>query len=164
MSGQIYLMASKREKFVQRSFRLVGETALKTLMALLPNLPLDDERPLQVLIREEPKIRKPDQNSLMWAGPLKDIAEQAYVDRRTFRADVWHEHFKEIYLPEEFDAELTKEGYRKYDFTPGGKRVLVGSTTELTVKGFAIYLQQIEAFGANLGVQFHASPNDRAAA
>lgn len=44
MSGQIYLMASKREKFTQRSFRLVGETVLKTVMALLPNLPLDDEK------------------------------------------------------------------------------------------------------------------------
>jgi len=57
-------------------------------------------------------------------------------------------------------AEIVKDSYRKYDTRPDGKRVLVGSTTELTVKGFAIYLQQVEAYGANLGVIYSANPND----
>ena len=74
-------------------------------------------------------------------------------------------HFKELFLPETFQsaehqAEIAKEGYRKYDTSPGGKRILVGSTTELTIKGFAIYLQQVEAFGANLGVIYSANPNE----
>jgi hypothetical protein len=149
-----------RAKFETRKIRLVGELQLRTVLALLPNLPLDAEHPLEVLIREEVKGRKPDQNALMWAGPLKDIAEQAWLDGRQFSDVVWHHHFKTLYLPEEFDAELCKEGYRKWDYSPAGDKVLVGSTTELTVKGFALYMEQVYADGANMGVEFHANPND----
>lgn len=150
----------KRQTFVTRKIRLVGEQQRETAIAMIRNMPLDAKNPLEVVAREEVKARKPDQNALMWAGPLKDISEQAYVDGRRFSDVVWHEHFKELFLPDEFDAELCKEGYRKWDYTPAGKRVLVGSTTELTVKGFAQYLTQVEAFGANLGVLFHANPNE----
>lgn len=149
-----------RSKFETRKVRLVGELQLRTVLALLPNLPLDPAHPLEVLIREEVKGRKPDQNALMWAGPLKDISAQAWLDGRQFTDVVWHHHFKTLYLPEEFDAELCKEGYRKWDYSPAGGKVLVGSTTELTVKGFALYMEQVYADGANMGVEFHANPNE----
>lgn len=151
---------SARPKFETRKIRLIGELQLRTALALLPNLPLDAAKPLEILIREEVKARKPDQNSLMWSGPLKDIAEQAWIEGRQFSTKVWHEHFKESYLPEEFDAELTKEGYVKWAFDHKGNCRLVGSTTELTVKGFAQYLEQVYAEGANMGVEFHANPNE----
>lgn len=153
-------MGQARSKFQARKILLRAEMQRDAAIALLRNLPLDASKPLELVVREEVKARKPDQNALMWAGPLKDIAQQAWVDGRQYRDVVWHEHFKEMFLPDEFDADLCKEGYRKYDFTPAGKRVLVGSTTELTVKGFSQYLEQVYAFGANLGVQFHANPND----
>ena len=86
---------------------------------------------------------------------------------RTYSDVIWHEMFKEKFLPDETTfqtpeqrAEMVKEKYRKYDTRPDGKRVLVGSTTELTIKGFAIYLQQVEAFCANLGVIYSANPNE----
>lgn len=145
----------KRQKFVTRTIPLVGPLQLRTALALLPNLPLDADKPLELVIREKAKARKPDQLALMWAGPLKDIAEQAYINGRSFSAEVWHEHMKREHLPEEYDEELTKEGYRKWDITPRGERVLVGSTGDLTVKGFAQYLEQVYADGANMGVQFH---------
>lgn len=150
----------KRDQLKTRKILLRTELQRQTAIKALSSLPLDEAHPLEVVFREEVKVRKPDQNSAMWSGPLKDISEQAYVDGRTYSDVVWHEHFKELFLPEDFDPELCKEGYRKWDFTPSGKRVLVGSTTELTVRGFALYLQQVEAFGANLGVEFHANPND----
>lgn len=153
-------MTTQRQKFITRTIRLVGEMQLNTALALLPNLPLDSAKPLELVIREEVRARKQDQNSAMWSGPLADIAQQAYVQGRTYSAEIWHEHFKTEYLPEEFDAELTKDGYVKWDFTPAGERILVGSTKQLTIKGFAQYLQQVEAYGASLGVQFHANPND----
>lgn len=96
----------------------------------------------------------------MWSGPLKNISEQVWVEGRTYSADVWHHQMKVLYLPEEYDEELTKEGYKKYDFTPTGERLLVGSTTQLTKKGFALYLEQIYAFGAGEGVQFSANPRE----
>jgi len=145
-----------RQKFPTRQIMLRTVQQRGIVMALLPNLPLDEANPIEVIIREPVKARGMDQNALMWVGPLADIAAQAWVDGRQFSADVWHEHFKREYLPEEFDPELTKEGYRKWDYTPAGERVLVGSTTQLTKRGFSQYLEQIEADGAGMGVQFGA--------
>jgi hypothetical protein len=147
---------TKREKYPTRSILLVGDMQKETACLLIKHAPTDRINPIEVVIREPVKARKADQNSLMWAGPLADIAEQAYVEGRTYSAEVWHEYFKEQYLPEEYDAELCKEGYEKWAMRPDGKRVLVGSTTQLTVKGFAQYLTQIEAHGAILGVMFRA--------
>ena len=154
-------MSEKRDKYPPRRIRLVGENQRVTAMTALRNAPIDPGRPLEVLIREEVKARKLDQNALMWRGPLFDISEQAYVSGRTYSAEVWHEQFKIEHLPEEFDPELCKEGYRKWDITPRGGRILVGSTTDLTVKGFSEYLEKIHADGASLGVDFHANPRER---
>ena len=152
---------SGRQKYVTSVIRLVGPLQLQTAIAKLQNAPLDEARPIEVVIREEQKARPPDANSRMWAGPLRDIAEQAWVNGRQFSNVVWHEHFKREYLPEDDDpalSELAKDGYRKWDIDPAGNRVLVGSTTQLTRKGFSIYLEHITAFGANLGVMFHEAP------
>lgn len=146
----------KRDKYPTRSIMLVGDMQKETACLLIKQAPIDQVNSLEVIIREQVKARKPDQNSLMWVGPLADIAEQAYVQGRTFSAEVWHEYFKEQYLPEEFDADLCKEGYVKWAIRPDGKRALIGSTTQLTIKGFAQYLAQIEAHGASLGVMFRA--------
>ena len=146
----------KRENFMTRSLLLVGSMQAETAIQVIRNAPLDPIRPIEVLIREQPQKRKPDQNAAMWAGPLKDIAEQAWINGRRFSEDVWHEHFKREHLPEEFEEGITKEGYRKWDHTPKGERVLVGSTTDLLVKGFAIYLEKVIADGANMGVMFSA--------
>jgi hypothetical protein len=94
----------------------------------------------------------------MWVGPLADIAEQGYLKGRTYIAEIWHEYFKRKYLPEQFDPAKCMDGYRKWDYDPDGERLIVGSTTKLTKAGFAEYLTQVEAFGANLGVRFTESP------
>ena len=112
---------------------------------------------LEVVFREHKDARSLDQNAAMWAGPLRDIAEQAWVNRQQFSAEAWHEHFKREFLPEDDDPEideLVKDGYRKWTILPTGDRVLTGSTTQLTRKGMARYLQQIEVFGAQMGVLF----------
>lgn len=157
----------KRDPYPQKKVRLVGEIQRENAIKVLQNAPLDTEKPLEFILREEVKPRKMSQNDLMWACQLKCISEQAYVQGRTYSDVIWHEMFKEKFLPDETlfqtpeqRAEMVKEKYRKYDTRPDGKRVLVGSTTELTIKGFAIYLQQVEAFGANLGVIYSANPNE----
>ena len=148
-----------RPKFTQRKIRLVGPVQLATAMALLPNLPLDQANPLELVIREEVKARKPDQNALYWAGPLKDISDQCWIGGKQYTSEVWADYFKRLFLPDEYDAELCKdETYIKWSYGPDGEPVLVGSSTDLTIKGFAQYLEQIHAFGANLGVQFHEAP------
>ena len=155
----------KRDKYPTRKILLRTDAQRELAATVLRNAPLDADHPLEFLMREEVKARKLDQNSLMWVGPLADIAEHGYVDGRRYADVVWHEFFKREFLPEEFDAELCKEGYRKWDMDPKGRRVLVGSTTQLTVKGFALYLTQVEAYGAGeLGVKFHANPREQRAA
>ena len=143
-----------RQKYPRRSFLIQSPQVLERAMLVLRNIPIDPGKPLQVTISEEVKVRKLDQNALMWAGPLKDIAAQVYLDGRTYKPELWHEYFKKTYLPERYDPELCKEGYEKWNYDPSGDRVCVGSTTELTVKGFAQYLEQIYAFGIGQGVQF----------
>lgn len=150
-----------RQKFAERKLYLVGETQRDSLIALVRNLPLDPVAPLEVVIRERVKARKLDQNALYWAGPLKDIADQAWLDGKQFTAETWAHFFKREFLPEDDDQELAtlaKEGFRKWEVGPDGERVLTGSTTQLTVRGFSQYLEHILAFGANLGVRFSAPP------
>ena len=152
-----------RQPMKPLSIRLTGEIQRSAAFARLENLPIDAEAPIEVVFREEQKVRKMSANDRMWAGPLKDIAEQAWLNGRQYSAEVWHEYFKAEFLPDfdtpEFEA-MTREGYRKWDSGPSGERVLVGSTTQLLKRGFALYMLQVEAFGANLGVQFSASPRE----
>lgn len=151
-----------REKFTKRVIFLRAEQQRDTLLALVRNLPLDADKPLQITVEEFRPARKLDQNALMWAGPLKDISEQAYLEGRRYSAEVWHEFFKRNLLPDTDDGTgLVKAGYAKWDLDPSGERVLIGSTTQLTVRGMALYITEMEAFAANLGVQFHSNPNER---
>jgi len=150
-----------RQRFEQRRFLLRGEAVRDNVLALVRNLPIDTARPLEIIVREEIKGRRLDQNALYHAGPLKDIADQAWTDGRRYAPEVWHEFFKREFLPEQFNDQLCTEGYEKWATDPGGNPVLVGSTTKLTKKGFAQFLEAVYAFGAGLGVQFHANPNER---
>ena len=168
--------AMTRQRFTERKIVLLSAVQLATALALLPNLPLDPAYPLEVVVRERVKGRKLDQNALYWAGPLRDIADQAWLDGKQFTAETWAHFFKREFLPEDelvpdggvpavlvnrpIVEGLSKDKYAKWDFTPDGERILVGSSTQLTIRGFALYLEQVIAFGASLGVQFSASPNE----
>jgi hypothetical protein len=147
--------------FPRRQLFMRSEQARESALSLIRNLPLDEAKPVTVTVEAFRPARKPDQNALMWAGPLKDIADQAWLEGRQFGAETWHEFFKRNLLPEDDapDLELlVKAGYRKWDIDPAGQRVLIGSTTQLTVRGMALYITELEAFGANLGVQYGARP------
>lgn len=149
---------SSRPPLAPRTFRLVDEEVRARILAAVKHLPIDTLRPIEVVFREEQKRRRADANAAMWAGPLRDIAEQAWLDGRQFSAEVWHIFLKRQLLPEDYDPHLCLEGYCKWDIDPAGYRVLVGSTTQLTVKGMGEYLEALHAFGASLGVEYSARP------
>jgi len=149
-----------RAKYATRPFLVSSELVRETLLNAIRNLPIDAEKPLQVLIREEVKVRKLDQQALLFAGPMRDISEQAWFEGRQHSVEVLHAYLKRELLPEDFDPELCVEGYIKWEIDPGGNRVLVGSTKQLTVKGYSLYLEGVFAFGASMGVEFRASPNE----
>lgn len=149
---------SERPPLARRPFRLVSEDVRERIISALRHLPIDELRPLEVVFQEEQKKRKLDQNAALWAGPLRDISEQAWLDGKQYSAEVWGFFFKRQLLPETYDPELCMENYSKWSIDPAGDRVLVGSTTQLTQKGHSQYREAIEAFGASLGVEFGARP------
>jgi hypothetical protein len=143
-----------RTDYLPKVIRLVGKLQADTAISAIQNAPIDIERPLEVIIREEQKGRSLSANALMWAGPLNDIATQAWVHGRQYSALIWHEYFKEKFLPNFPDPKQVKEGYMKYEETPDGRRVLTGSTNKLTKYGFSLYIENIYVYGAELGVRF----------
>ena len=88
-----------RDKFPTRTIFLCGPEQRIMAERILANAPLDAHKPLEFVIREQVKQRKPDQNSLMWSGPLKDISEQAYVGNRRYSDEVWDHQFKTKCVP-----------------------------------------------------------------
>ena len=143
-----------RNDYLTRTFRLISKSQIDLAKNAIDNAPIDLEHPLELIIREEQKGRSLSANALMWAGPLNDIAQQAWVHGKQYSALIWHEYFKEKFLPEVGNIKDTKEGYKKYEETPDGRRVLVGSTSKLTKAGFSNYMEQIYAYGGELGVKF----------
>lgn len=153
----MYIILNTRPEYKTRTIVLATEQHRLQAYAMLVNMPYGTE----VVGREISKARKPDQSSLMWAGPLRDIEQQAWVNGRQFTADTWHEYFKMMFAPEDDDPELDSlviECYRKWSITPDGTRVCTASTKKMKSKGMARYLDQIHAFGGDLGVRFTTPP------
>ena len=150
---------AKRDKYPTRNIRLIGEVQVETAVRAVQLAPVDRDHPIEVVIREMVRARSSSANARYWAV-LHEIAEQGYVNCRTFSAETWHEHCRREFLPEDTDPEISllvadPEKYRKWGYLPSGDRIIVGSTTDLTVRGFAEYLEQVYAMGAELGVLFH---------
>ncbi len=125
----------------------------------------DDGHVLAVRLYEYKDQRTLEQQGLMWIR-LGEIAAQAWVGGRQYPDDVWHEHAKREFLPdEEGPTKRARKGYRKWDYLPNMDRVLVGSTTGLTTFGMAEYMTQILAYGSTeLGVHFAPTPREMASA
>lgn len=141
-----------RTKFQTRQILLRSQQQVDTLLFLIPNLPLDSEKPLEVLIREPVKQRGVDQNGLYFKR-VGEIAEQAWLKGRQYSKDVWHVYLCQYEMQEEIE---TKDGERRskwVDMPDGGRTVI--STTQLSKACFAEFTAIVEAFGASLGVRFN---------
>lgn len=149
---------SNRPPLVRRPFRLVTEEVRERIIAAVRHLPLDTLRPIEVVFQEHRPARGETQNALYWAM-LNEIAAQAWIEGRQYSAAVLHEWVKQNMLPEDVpppDPADVRENYKKWEYGPDGERFLVGSTTMLTVRGFANLITMVEVFGSNLGVEFSA--------
>ncbi|MDB5822207.1 MAG: hypothetical protein JWR21_911 [Herminiimonas sp.] len=146
-----------RQKFTTRTITLVSAVQIDTALAVIPNLPIDAKRPLELVIREQVKVRGLDANGYYWLR-LGEIAEQAWFHGRQFSKEVWHEYCRQNLMPESI---TTKDGEvrSKWLESPDGSPVVI-STTLLERGCFAEYTTAVEAFGGSLGVMFSANPNE----
>ena len=148
-----------RPRFQTRSILLRTEIQRESAQALLDNVPLDAEQPLEVVFREPVKARGLDANGYYWMR-LGEIAEQAWLNGRQYDKDTWHEYARQNLMPETIK---TKDGEvrSKWVAVPSGRPVVI-STTQLERRCFAQYTEAVEAFGAGLGVEFSANPREMA--
>ena len=147
-----------RKKVQTQTILIRSDLQKKLASSLVEGIQVDSEHPVEVRISERSLKRNNQQNALLWAV-LGDIARDVKVEygegkERRYSAEIWHEYFKREFLPEDESFGHTRYQYRKWDYTPNGDRILVGSTTDLTVFGFTQYIEQIFAFGAEKGVRF----------
>lgn len=101
--------------------------------------------PLRLIVTSAESKRNAEQNKYYWRGVLQQIEEQAWVDGKQFKKEVWHEFFAK------------KFGYYDEMSMPDGEIILRRkSTTEYKVREFADYTTSVTAYGAQeLGVRFY---------
>lgn len=148
---------STRPKFETRKFLLSKQTAVDGALGLIRNLPIDPDRPLEVVVREPVKGRSLDANAYYWLR-LGEIAQQAFIDGKQFDSEVWHTYLKRNVMPEQVTL---KDGSvrSKWVEQPDGELDVI-STTKLEKSCFHDYTLCVEVFGAELGVRFSANPRE----
>lgn len=106
---------------------------------------IDANEPLRLILTTAEQKRRAEQNAFYWSAVIAAIADQAWVNRRKFDKDVWHEHVAGMFCPKvECTNPITGEVFSRRK-----------STTEMGVKEFARYVEQVQAYAASeLGVVF----------
>lgn len=148
-------LPAKRQPIAKFIVLIRSEQQKELLVNKISHLPVDSDRPIQVTISEEVKVRGLDQNGYYWLR-LGEVSAQAWSAGRQYSSDVWHEYCKRNVMPDQVE---TKNGemVSKWIESPDGQAIVI-STTELSKKQFAEYTEMCEAFGAGLGVMFSARP------
>lgn len=136
--------------------------ALQTVIRIITRYTeamLQAGKPLAVHLYEYVEGCTYPQQKFMWLT-ITQIARQASIDGRKFHKDVWHQHLKETFLPEEDGpSKRCKKHYRKWIYMPNGERRLNASTNDLTTFGKSEYQMKIDAYATQeLGVRLSANP------
>ena|ERR1700741_3308859 len=146
-----------RQPFKTRNILLRTMEQVNHAIHLIVNLPLDDKKPLEIVIREQVKGRGLDANGYYWLR-LGEIADQSWFNGKQYNSDLWHAYAKRNIMP---DIVTLKDGSEvsKWIESPDGSLEVI-STTLLEKGCFANYTQLVEVFGASLGVEYSANPRD----
>ena len=149
--------AAKRNPIAKIIILIRSEQQKELLASKINNLPVDADRPIQIVISEETKARGIDQNGYYWLR-LGEIAAQAWSNGRQYHSDIWHEYAKRNVMPDMVEVK-SGEVISKFIESPDGNPVII-STTQLSKKQFAEYTEMVEALGADMGVMFSANPRE----
>lgn len=134
---------------LQREFKVINESVLKIAVNFIESnwKPLfESGTPLFIIATTAEEKRRAQQNKYYWSCVIRSIAEQAWVGGRQYSSEAWHEQMARTY------------GQFKDVTLPDGDVVIKRlSTTEMSVKDFAKYTEQVTAYGAiELGIRFPA--------
>jgi hypothetical protein len=144
-----------RHKYQERKILLAGSMQVESAKQLISNAPIDPLKPIELVLREHVKKRSSDQNAYYFRR-IGEISAQAWVKSKQYSADAWHEYAKQNVMPDMVELKNGKIA-SKWDELPNGKMVVI-STTQLSVASFAEYINALEAYGASeLGVKFSAN-------
>lgn len=133
-----------------RTFVISEDKYRDSCLSFIKNIPANGT--LEVVVRNKSKARGVDHNAYYWKR-LTEIAEQAHVNGRKFSKEVFHEHCRQTIMPEIVTLK-NGEVVSKWLETPSGSATVI-STSLLSKKSFAEYVEAVEAFGADLGVRFY---------
>lgn len=90
------------------------------------------------------KKRTAEQNRFYWKARMEYLQENAWVNGRRFSKEAWHEHLAEMFCPR-----------REIELPNGEIKSIRISTTDMKVKEFSDYIQEIDAWCAmELGIDF----------
>jgi len=147
-----------RNKIETRSVLLKSPLQQHLLISLVNTLPLEQDNPIEVLIREQPKDRTLDQNRY-YHWRVTSITKDGWFHKKQWPHDTWHTFLGKHIMPEEI---TTKDGEVRSKWIEGiDGELQVISTKLLEKKCFADYITLCEVFGAEeLGVQFPVNRND----
>jgi hypothetical protein len=107
-------------------------------------------QPLQVTVARFKPKRSDGSNKFYWAAVLQQISDQVRVDGQWFAPEVWGEHLKQRFLPEQCAS-----GKEKWAHYPDGSRVLTMGTSDLNSEEMGLYLAASQAYAiSDLSVVF----------
>ena len=112
-----------------RKFVLFTDADVERFMAFMRanRKPMaEQQRFLQLVVSEYKASRSNEQNAYMWAAILTPMEEQAFVGGARYKADIWHELAKELFLPD-----VCAKGVSKWQYLPNGSRRLMMGTGDL---------------------------------
>lgn len=122
---------------VNRTFVLRSSAIRDAAQRFVGELPVSD-RPLEVVIRPHKSQRSLSENAKYWAL-LSEIG-----DALGYHRDEMHDVFRELFLPAKW-VKVNNEEYR-----------VLASSAKLDVGAFAEYLDRIEQWAAENGIQVTA--------
>jgi hypothetical protein len=139
--------------FEKRKYVLRTPVQLSATINYIQNLPLNEEKPLEVVIQQHTKQRSLDQNSLYWKR-VTEIAEQAWIEGRQYSKEAWHQYFVSEIMPTKITDKKGKERL-KFENVPMCTKVAYVSTSNLSKESFGEFIEAITAFGSGIGVIFN---------
>lgn len=130
-----------------REFVISGESVWKSFVALVrehAKAYIERGTPIRLIVTTEERRRTPEANAHYWGYVLRPISEQVFISGRQFDADVWHEHYAELYCPRTEVTLPTGEIFSRRK-----------STSEMGQKEFSEYVTRVQANASTEhGVQF----------